>query len=275
MVGRDDAFPVRPGRVAGAAGGDHAAPAGGSILSHGVLAPRAAWRSQVVAHARTPDDREPAPHPPRPGVLRWAELMRRTVWFDVPACPQCSGYLRLIAPIDARAAAAVTPAAPVVGLATCRFSSPADPRCVAGPRCVRRPAGPCCTRAVATGPGMPASVEGRLRYRRHLADIAYRPTRAPFTRVPCSGCSNGVSVSVCSVRRGCIPRLREAWTFVRLGRSNGSPGSPRDIRFDEVRPGARRRANTRAAQESRVSAPERLLSSSRPRSLPEQPRGQT
>ena len=43
----------------------------------------------MVAAAKLADDREPAPHPPRLGGLRWAELMRRTVGFDVVACPRC------------------------------------------------------------------------------------------------------------------------------------------------------------------------------------------
>ena len=62
------------------------------ILYHGVLAPRAAWRSQVVGPARSPDVSGPASMeaatpegdqlitgPRRPGALRWAEVMRRTL----------------------------------------------------------------------------------------------------------------------------------------------------------------------------------------------------
>ena len=86
------------------------------ILYHGVLAPRAAWRAQVVGHARSPEvsgsastaaapERKPrVPGPRRPGALRWADLMRRTFGFDVLACPRCGGRLRLIALIEAASA---------------------------------------------------------------------------------------------------------------------------------------------------------------------------
>ena len=83
------------------------------ILYHGVLPPRAAWRSQVVEHAPLPTVSEPASteaaapaggrriaSSPRPGALRWADLMRRTYGFDVLACPGCGGRLRLIALIE-------------------------------------------------------------------------------------------------------------------------------------------------------------------------------
>ena len=61
------------------------------ILYHGVLAPRAAWPSQVVEHAPSPAVSEPARRrrlheratkriasSPRPGALRWAELKKNT-----------------------------------------------------------------------------------------------------------------------------------------------------------------------------------------------------
>lgn len=93
------------------------------ILYHGVLAPRAAWRSAVVRDATAEDGRaaagtEPvlAPHgqcaegqtsataPETAETTRrhtrnrlWADLMRRTFGFDVLACPRCGGRLRLIA----------------------------------------------------------------------------------------------------------------------------------------------------------------------------------
>lgn len=83
------------------------------ILYYGVLAPRAAWRSQVVEHApspdvsgpasteaATPEGAQPIAGRQRPGALRWAELMRRTFGFDVLACPRCGGRLRLIALIE-------------------------------------------------------------------------------------------------------------------------------------------------------------------------------
>ncbi|OFV89694.1 MAG: hypothetical protein A3H95_14420 [Acidobacteria bacterium RIFCSPLOWO2_02_FULL_64_15] len=85
------------------------------ILYHGVLAPRAAWRSAVVTHT-TATGRDagaiasrPTPHGPRdtptaargPGHNRlWADLMSRTFGFDVLACPRCGGRLRLVALIE-------------------------------------------------------------------------------------------------------------------------------------------------------------------------------
>ena len=60
------------------------------ILYHGVLAPRAAWRTQVIEHGHSPDVRgqasteavtpeggQPIAGPRQPGALRWADLMRR------------------------------------------------------------------------------------------------------------------------------------------------------------------------------------------------------
>ena len=83
------------------------------ILYHGVLAPRAAWRSKIVertpstgasgpatTEAATPEGDQPTAGPRRPGALLWADLMRRTFGFDVLACPRCSGRLRLIALIE-------------------------------------------------------------------------------------------------------------------------------------------------------------------------------
>jgi hypothetical protein len=77
------------------------------ILYHGVLAPRAAWRSAVVrrttsegggaaglteaptAQAREADTPDTARR--RACGQCWADLMRRTFGFDVLACPRCGG----------------------------------------------------------------------------------------------------------------------------------------------------------------------------------------
>ena len=89
------------------------------ILYHGVLGPRAAWRSLVVGVGNTTDGgdatsagaptagedvvpreasaTESAPdppcgrerRPPREEARRWSDLMRRTFGLDVPACPRC------------------------------------------------------------------------------------------------------------------------------------------------------------------------------------------
>ena len=85
------------------------------ILYHGVLAPRAAWRSLVVSRTEavgpggnetkvtdTPPDVSDAKGASscRAGSPRWADLMRRTFGFDVLACPSCGGRIRLIALIE-------------------------------------------------------------------------------------------------------------------------------------------------------------------------------
>ncbi len=83
------------------------------ILYHGVLAPRAAWRAEVVrrqtpgvtGNARVTETQMQTPEASahRPGA-RWADLMRRAFGFDVLACPRCGGRLRLVALLDASAA---------------------------------------------------------------------------------------------------------------------------------------------------------------------------
>ena len=79
------------------------------VLYHGVLAPRAAWRADVVRRQTSvvPADTSAtgtpvhAPSPSDHGSgSRWADLMRRAFGFDVLACPRCGGRLRLIALID-------------------------------------------------------------------------------------------------------------------------------------------------------------------------------
>ena len=76
------------------------------ILYHGVLAPRAAWRSLVVQFGGGPQGaaRPGVAETPAPaadcssgGNRLWADLMRRSLGLDVLACPRCGGRLRLIA----------------------------------------------------------------------------------------------------------------------------------------------------------------------------------
>jgi hypothetical protein len=82
------------------------------VLYHGVLAPRAAWRAEVVpGGAPVGRHRPPAPQAPRRvGARRaaraWAELMRRAFEIDVLACPRCHGRVRLVACIEAPAVTA-------------------------------------------------------------------------------------------------------------------------------------------------------------------------
>ena len=79
------------------------------VTYHGVLAPAATWRAEVVP---TPPEqvREPHPHaappPQSPARIRksprrpwhpWAELMRRVYRVEVLRCPWCHGQRRLLA----------------------------------------------------------------------------------------------------------------------------------------------------------------------------------
>jgi hypothetical protein len=81
------------------------------VLYHGLLAPRAAWRAEVMA-ARAPratadahveaSASEVTPRPVARGAS-WADLMHRAFEADVLACPRCGGRLRLTALIEASA----------------------------------------------------------------------------------------------------------------------------------------------------------------------------
>ncbi len=87
------------------------------LLYNGVLAPRAAWRAEVVPQVsphRAPGVTADAPvADPAAGTTRrpsgrgasWAQLMRRAFEVDVLACPRYGGRLRLIALIEALAVA--------------------------------------------------------------------------------------------------------------------------------------------------------------------------
>ncbi len=78
------------------------------LLYHGVLAPHARWRPQVVGYGRataseaaTRDPAEAGPiASPSPRNWTWAALMRRAFALDVLACPRCGGRLRVIATIE-------------------------------------------------------------------------------------------------------------------------------------------------------------------------------
>ncbi|MDA1095529.1 MAG: transposase [Acidobacteria bacterium] len=81
------------------------------LLYHGVLAPRAVWRSLVVQFGSesrpdaTGGNDDAEEHVDAVGCRHghnylWAELMRRRLGLDVLACPRCDGRLKLIALID-------------------------------------------------------------------------------------------------------------------------------------------------------------------------------
>jgi putative transposase len=87
-------------------------PAINLILYHGVLAPYARWRPEVVAYGRPESD--PATGPDwtmerseaerrgatKPRYWTWAALMRRAFDLDVLRCPRCAGRMELVATID-------------------------------------------------------------------------------------------------------------------------------------------------------------------------------
>jgi hypothetical protein len=85
------------------------------VLYHGLLAPNAPWRAEVVARAEDeatavespstpPPVEEPPEDPktrrPRPKYRAWADLMRRCFAMDVLACSRCGGRMTVVATID-------------------------------------------------------------------------------------------------------------------------------------------------------------------------------
>jgi hypothetical protein len=85
------------------------------LLYHGVLAPNAPWRREVVARAEpeAPAADSGPPAPPtheeageaksartRPKYRAWSELMRRAFETDVLACPRCGGRMTVLATIE-------------------------------------------------------------------------------------------------------------------------------------------------------------------------------
>lgn len=71
---------------------------------HGVLAPHAAWRSEIVPGPPVPDPAKADPPSARaPGASRhalpWATLLARVFAVDVLTCPKCGAPRRLIAVI--------------------------------------------------------------------------------------------------------------------------------------------------------------------------------
>jgi hypothetical protein len=76
-------------------------------VNHGVLAPHARWRPQVVGYGRpaptvTTGDPAEAHGVPPPAWRNWtwAALMRRAFVVDVLAWPRCGGRLRVIAAVE-------------------------------------------------------------------------------------------------------------------------------------------------------------------------------
>ena len=75
------------------------------IRFHGVLAPNATLRSQIVPGEATPEtdiasrDDDPPSASPR-ARMSWAQLLKRVFAIDITTCPQCGGPLTLLAAIE-------------------------------------------------------------------------------------------------------------------------------------------------------------------------------
>jgi len=75
------------------------------IRFHGVLAPNAKLRPEIVpsapvnANAHSADHGE-TPHPSALARMSWARLLKRVFDIDIEQCPQCGGTLKIIAAIE-------------------------------------------------------------------------------------------------------------------------------------------------------------------------------
>jgi hypothetical protein len=108
-------------------------PAVNLLLYHGVLAPRARWRSRVVSYDRpalnlTAHAVDASPRGASiPGAWTWAALMRRVFDLDVLACPRCGGRLRVIATVQDPLAVQAILAHLARSLSTTEAPGPAPP----------------------------------------------------------------------------------------------------------------------------------------------------
>ena len=75
------------------------------IRFHGVLAPNAKLRPQIIpnvpVNANTPSaDHAEVPPPAAPAAMSWAPLLKRVFEIDIEHCPHCGGPLKIIAAIE-------------------------------------------------------------------------------------------------------------------------------------------------------------------------------
>jgi len=73
------------------------------IAAHGVLAPNAKLRREIVPASAQPATEPPSEHPPAQGEtprMSWARLLKRVFDIDVEHCPNCGGALKIIAAIE-------------------------------------------------------------------------------------------------------------------------------------------------------------------------------
>jgi Putative transposase len=75
------------------------------LVYHGLLAPRAGWRSAIVpvpaAGATGPSGVAGRNGPRPPARLSWATLLRRVFSLDVLVCPRCAGPRRILGAVTA------------------------------------------------------------------------------------------------------------------------------------------------------------------------------
>jgi len=65
------------------------------LIYHGVFAPNAAWRREVVGYRSfSPRNEE------NEGASTWSSLLRRIFLIEAMSCPRCGGHMSLIANID-------------------------------------------------------------------------------------------------------------------------------------------------------------------------------
>lgn len=75
------------------------------IRFHGVLAPNAKLRSEIIPNAQknekdTADAQDDASHSSASVRISWARLLKRVFDIDIEHCPHCGGELKIIAAIQ-------------------------------------------------------------------------------------------------------------------------------------------------------------------------------
>ena len=73
------------------------------IRFHGVLAPNAKWRSQIIPSPPEPATEASTDHAhteSAPARMSWARLLKRVFDIDIEHCPNCAGALKIIAAIE-------------------------------------------------------------------------------------------------------------------------------------------------------------------------------
>jgi hypothetical protein len=75
----------------------------GTGQSHGVLAPNAKWRSQIIPSPPEPATEASTDHAhteSAPARMSWARLLQRVFDSAIEHCPNCGGALKIIAAIE-------------------------------------------------------------------------------------------------------------------------------------------------------------------------------